>query len=425
MKKGLKLLFFIFLFCVNLGIIENVFAKACTKDADCGPIMYCSVNMGTCENKHPDGYSQCNGKNNLCLHGNCLNGTCQAAGLVATGTTLEGIDPNYIYDTKNCNDKCPKGSDYVCSLYDRKYNGSTVVDQYKCTKNVSGYIKTTCLTMSFGLPIEGMKKGDCVDFDQGIPNLLKFFIQFILASIGTLATILVIVAGFMWSFSAGNPKAIKKATDMLKNAGIGLILVIFSGSILAIVNPALINTSVFKAIKIKSVNIPEISEDSSAIQRLATAASGSGGDCYSKFPANNNIASLDDKFEEFAKRMMALPECSGIKIVETLREQNRQDCLYSIGRTTSGAIVTYAAVSQHSSGTALDLLYTDVAKLKSCADACAKANICVNAKCSGADIKKCKCTYTSGKNFSGIFWGGNWEPCHFVDKPHFEYISLE
>ena len=181
--------------------------------------------------------------------------------------------------------------------------------------------------------------------------------------------------------------------------------------------------SVFKAVSPTSISIPEVSENSTAIQT-------SSDYCSRNYSAQKDITLLENNFEKSIVKMMALPECKTISVAETFRSQDRQDCLYSIGRNGEvvvGTVVTYAKTSEHSKGTAMDLLYSiGEAKLRNCAKACENAGICIKIKqCSGATAKTCKCDYDySGTSFVGIFWGGYWGSCGFNDSPHFEYISV-
>lgn len=125
-----------------------------------------------------------------------------------------------------------------------------IIENGKCTNKCEDWNKTEYYQLSFGIPLIGFNKCDCVKVKDSPAIFAMVILKFLLASIGTLATILVIFAGFKWSFSAGNANSIKQAKEMLKNAAIGLVLVIFSGSILALINPNLL--------KIMSVNINNI-----------------------------------------------------------------------------------------------------------------------------------------------------------------------
>lgn len=118
-------------------------------------------------------------------------------------------------------------------------------------KNVcgSGYFQ-----LKFGLPFRKMSRCSCVPINQGVSVLLLEIMQFLLSSVGVVAVVVLVIAGFMRAFSAGNAGVVKKTNTMIKNAFIGLITVIFSGSILAIINPNLVNTGIF-SIDITKIDI--------------------------------------------------------------------------------------------------------------------------------------------------------------------------
>lgn len=97
---------------------------------------------------------------------------------------------------------------------------------------------------------------------------------------------------------------------------------------------------------------------------------------------------------------MFMEECKrrglNVFITETYRTQERQDYLYSLGRTRSGKIVTWTRKSRHTSGRAWDI-------------AC-------NAPYQLYDsyiLKKCG----EAAHDLGITWGGDWKN---ADYPHFE-----
>ncbi|HOC96128.1 MAG TPA: hypothetical protein PLM63_02355 [bacterium] len=126
------------------------------------------------------------------------------------------------------------------------------------TEAVSGACKNKCsegyYQLTFGLPFQKMSRCACVPLNQGVGAVMVSFIQLLLSSIGIIAVIILIVAGFMRAFSGGNSNVVKKANDMIKNSFIGLILVIFSGSILAIINPDLVQIGIFNP-SITKVNV--------------------------------------------------------------------------------------------------------------------------------------------------------------------------
>ncbi len=244
MKKNIKIILF-FLVLLFFCCANNIYAKAksCKTHGDCLLSEFCDVNTRTCTPDRADNNS-CGISNEVCKSNNCVDGVCRPAGYVANGKQIGGVDIDAIYSSSNCDSKCP--SSYSCEPITTKSAGQI---QYKCVfgSYTGGPLSTklACLPMYFGLPIAGMQKGDCVSFDTGASNLIQTVIRFIFASIGTISVIIFIVAGFMIAFAAGNQGTIKKAKTMIKDTAIGLITAIFSGSILALINPDLVNVSTY------------------------------------------------------------------------------------------------------------------------------------------------------------------------------------
>lgn len=56
-------------------------------------------------------------------------------------------------------------------------------------------------------------------------------IQILLAFLGTIALILVLYGGFLWMTAAGSEEKVKKAKELLKNATIGLVIIVAAYSI--------------------------------------------------------------------------------------------------------------------------------------------------------------------------------------------------
>ena len=114
-----------------------------------------------------------------------------------------------------------------------------------------------------GLPFTDAGAGKCIDTNEGIGIFLSGILKFILGSIASITTIIIIVAGFMWAFAAGNQKMIGTAKDMIKNAITGLILSLTCGLMLQVINPRLIQTnSLFDSFNnIKTIEIMAPTKD--------------------------------------------------------------------------------------------------------------------------------------------------------------------
>lgn len=68
-------------------------------------------------------------------------------------------------------------------------------------------------------------------------------IQFFLGFLGFIAVILIIYAGFLWMTSAGDADKVKKAKDILKNAFIGLVIILSSVGIVTFILNLLISNN--------------------------------------------------------------------------------------------------------------------------------------------------------------------------------------
>lgn len=107
--------------------------------------------------------------------------------------------------------------------------------------------------LTTGLPFldANATRCSCVPVSMGMNVFLPGVLKFILGSVGTITVIIIIVAGFMWSFSAGNKKIKEKATKMISDAVIGLVLTLTSGLMLQVVNPKLLSNDALKIEKIE------------------------------------------------------------------------------------------------------------------------------------------------------------------------------
>ena len=168
-----------------------------------------------------------------------------------------------------CKDKIASGELCYIGSYDRITN-KTCKSGYcnnttkKCEDdpNCTGIGKYKLTT---GAPFLGAGKGQCINVDTAMDTFLSTILKFILGSVGTVTVIIIITAGFMWSFSAGNKNTIAKAQKMIQDATIGLILTLTSGLMLQVINPQLLDLgSLFTKIKPTQVNIMGITEPTAA-----------------------------------------------------------------------------------------------------------------------------------------------------------------
>ena len=91
----------------------------------------------------------------------------------------------------------------------------------------------------------------------------------------------------------------------------------------------------------------------------------------------SSIDELNDKTKEALTLFLRIAKDKGLNVVvtETYRTQERQDYLYSLGRTTEGSVVTWTKNSRHTKRNAFDIAknvagheYDDVDFFQKCAE---------------------------------------------------------
>jgi len=76
-----------------------------------------------------------------------------------------------------------------------------------------------------------------------VENLLANVAGIILGVTGSLALLMFVIGGVMYIFSGGNQSTVKRATDILKYAVIGLVLILGAGVIIKFILQALQGTA--------------------------------------------------------------------------------------------------------------------------------------------------------------------------------------
>ena len=77
----------------------------------------------------------------------------------------------------------------------------------------------------YGLATTAGTAGLEVEAQASIPEIIGMIIGTLLSLVGVLFLILIIYGGIMWMMAGGNAETVKKAANIMKNAAIGLILV--------------------------------------------------------------------------------------------------------------------------------------------------------------------------------------------------------
>ena len=70
---------------------------------------------------------------------------------------------------------------------------------------------------------------------NSVPDLIATIIKTVLSVLGIIFVVLIVMAGFKWMMAGGNDKDIEEAKDKIKNAVIGLVIVLSAYAITAFV----------------------------------------------------------------------------------------------------------------------------------------------------------------------------------------------
>jgi len=113
-----------------------------------------------------------------------------------------------------------------------------------------------------GIPGTEIKKGEAItEPAEAMTKYFKAVYQWSIPAIGTIAVVMIIVAGFQWMLAAGNASKISQAKERITNALIGLVLVIGAYTILNFINPDLVHP---KSLKLKKIERKGIDVESGA-----------------------------------------------------------------------------------------------------------------------------------------------------------------
>ena len=107
-------------------------------------------------------------------------------------------------------------------------------------------------------------------------SLIKTFYKYSIGVVGILAAIALMIAGLLWLTAGGNSSQLGTAKEIIKGSFLGLVLVMLSFSILATVNPSLVN---FENVKIKpltkkgiDISMPDINKSVQIYQSTVAEA---------------------------------------------------------------------------------------------------------------------------------------------------------
>ena len=144
--------------------------------------------------------------------------------------------------------------------------------------------ETTTLNVNLAVPIGdlGDLKISCTaGQDCPVDILAKYIVaifRYGVIAAAILATIMIMVAGFLWLTAGGRPNQISTAKDMISSSFLGLFLALFSTVILQTVNPDLINLKSVTAFGLTSATVTSQSTASAGYAVSGPVASGVGSD---------------------------------------------------------------------------------------------------------------------------------------------------
>lgn len=115
---------------------------------------------------------------------------------------------------------------------------------------------------------------------KSLPDYIIYLYKLAVVSAGILAMLMLIIGGIRLMTSSGNPKLLEKAKKQILNAVLGLLIILLSASILALVNPNLLN---LKDLNVKKYvyegpSLEEMLEDYKSHYHPSGSTSTSSGD---------------------------------------------------------------------------------------------------------------------------------------------------
>lgn len=99
----------------------------------------------------------------------------------------------------------------------------------------------TEIKMTFQVPIPGFSDQTITIDSNSIGNYIKNIYTYLIGSVGIIATVILMYAGFLWITAMGNPGQITEAKAWITSAMTGMVIALASYVILYWVNPDLLN----------------------------------------------------------------------------------------------------------------------------------------------------------------------------------------
>lgn len=112
------------------------------------------------------------------------------------------------------------------------------------------------INFSFNVPLPGFPAEFVID-SSVLPNYIIWLYKFVFAVAGLLAVFMITIGGIIWIFAGGNSSKVSQAREYITGAVTGLLLAVFSYSILYIINPALVMNSLPEITMVEKVEFEE------------------------------------------------------------------------------------------------------------------------------------------------------------------------
>ena len=200
-----------------------LYKSECSKDADCTNTCYISGQVPICENsKCGCGFrsaGDCTGKGLMEAQSYCTNKNCKT-------TNWESINYCSCSDCEtvaDCTNKCPSTCPDDCHA-DPQTNTCVCND----TKPTDPTDPSTGGSVTIGPPFGASGP-------QSIGDLIKNITDWVLGLSGAVAVLFIIIAGFRYITAHGDSKQTEAAKTALRNAIVGLVIVILSFFIVRII----------------------------------------------------------------------------------------------------------------------------------------------------------------------------------------------
>lgn len=204
-----KVFIFIILFLVSLFGVSFVFAKEGNCSPACDPALeYCFYGNDTCIPKGIDG-SQCDG-NWTCLSGKCAEKNKECFSILSTETRVV------------CGDyTCEK--DQICDSQQISCVANTTGGATGGGSTVSGTVGPTIVSLVN--PMGGEDADNKRSGDVDMRKILGNIIAKAMGMLGGVALLVFVYGGFEWLTSAGSPEKVKKGSQAMIWAVVGLFLI--------------------------------------------------------------------------------------------------------------------------------------------------------------------------------------------------------